>query len=684
MRLGIDVGGTFTDLVLVDEAGGRIHWAKTFSTPRDPAQAVMSGIRKVLAAAQAPADALTTIVHGTTIGTNALIERKGARVGLITTDGFRDVLDIGRIERPDGGLYDMSVDLPQPLVRRRLRLEVRERIGADGSVVTPLDEDGVRSAARFLRDEGVEAIAVCYLFSFLNPAHERRTRELCREIYPDAFVSISSEIAPEFREFERSSTTVLNAYLQPIVQRYLDSLSARLREAYDGVDLRLMQASGGMMPLDVARTHAIRIVNSGPAGGAVANSMMGRLAGHLHVIGVDMGGTSFDIGLVEHGRPRVCSDGMLEGYPVKIPMVDVDGIGAGGGSIAWIDPGGALNVGPQSAGAEPGPACYGRGGEHPTVTDANVVLGRINPDYFLGGEIRLDPGRAVRAIEQRVARPLKIPVEDAAWGILRIVTANMVKGISVRVIERGNDVREFAMLAFGGAGPLHAVEIADQLGMKRVIVPTFPSTLSALGAVASDTRHDFVRTLALSERDVTPGILSEALDELEAQGRARLAAEREPPDRLELHGSADMRYQGQSYEIPVPVTERRPLTAADVAATIARFHELHRQIYEFSAVDELVEFINVRMVAVGRTRPLALPRRPRGAPDPDVARKATRPVWFAGAGTVPCPVFDRARLAPGHAFAGPSIVEEPASSTVITPRARAEVDEYGNLIITLE
>ncbi len=684
MRLGIDVGGTFTDLVLVDGERQKVTCAKTFTTRTDPAQGVMTGIDKLLEAAGASIRDVETIVHGTTIGTNALIERKGARVGLITTEGFRDVLDIARIERPDAGLYDMSVDLPQPLVRRMLRCEVRERVGFDGTVVIPLDEESVRRAAGVLRDARAESIAVCLLFSFLEPAHERRVREICREVHPTALVSLSCEIAPEYREYERTSTTVINAYLQPIVQRYLDSLVGRLQEKYGAVDLRILQTSGGMMPLAVAREHAVRIVNSGPAGGAVACALMGRLAGETRVIGVDMGGTSFDIGLVEDGRPRVAAEGEFEGFPVKIPMVDVQGIGAGGGSIAWIDRGGALNVGPQSASSEPGPACYGRGGELPTVTDANLVLGRINPDYFLGGEIPLHPDRARAAIETHVARPLGLSLEEAAYGIVRLVTANMVKGISVSVVEKGHDAREFALLAFGGAGPLHAVEIADLLSMKKVIVPNFPAALSALGAAASDTRHDYVQTLALSEKDVTPEKLTRVFGALEDAGRRQLADERVPADAVEIVWLADLRYQGQSYELSTPVPQRRPLGRAEVEETIRRFHELHRKVYEFSAVDELVEFVNVRLIAVGKQKPLALPRLAAAGTDPAPARKGARKVYFAGLGFVETPVFERARLASGNRIQGPALIEEPASVTVLIPQTRLQVDDYGNLSIALE
>jgi len=684
MRLGIDVGGTFTDVVLIDDRSGQIHYTKVLTTPRNQAEGVVNGIEKILAATGRTMAEVDYLVHGSTIGTNALIERKGAKTGLITTEGFRDVLEIARIERPDEGLYDMTVDLPEPLVPRYLRVEVRERVGADGQVVTPLDEDSARRAVEYLKQEGVESIAVCLLFSFLNPAHERRIREICQEIHPEAYVSLSSEIAPEFREYERTSTTVINAYLQPIVVRYLESLAGQLEGQYGRVDLRIMQASGGSMTVEAARNHAVHTLNSGPAGGVVAGSYIGRLVGDSQLITVDMGGTSFDIGVVDQGQPRVHSEGEFEGYPVKIPMVDVHAIGAGGGSIAWIDQGGALNVGPISAGADPGPACYGLGGEEPTVTDANLVLGRLNPTYFLGGEMPLYPDLARKAIEARVAQPLGMSVEEAADGIIRLVNANMVKGISVSSIEKGYDVREFTLIAFGGAGALHAVELAEALGMKKVIIPPYPGTLSALGLLVSDTRHDYVQTVAVNEREVKPEDLLEVFLRLEKQGLDQLRAERVPEDRIEIVWSADLRYEGQSYEINTPVSHRdHRLTEEDVRETIRRFHELHQRIYEYSSIDEAVEFINLRVTAIGRVPPVSLAAGARGDADPSAAQKERRPVYFSGTGFVECPVYDRALLKPGNVVTGPCLVEEIASTTVITPGAQGVVDGYGNIVITL-
>jgi len=685
MRIGIDVGGTFTDIVLVDDTSGRTHYTKVMTTHHDLAEGVVSGIERILRQVGASFTTVDYLVHGTTIGTNALIERKGARTGLITTEGFRDVLEIARVERPDAGLYDMNVDLPEPLVPRALRLEVAERIGADGRVVRPLDEASVRRAAAVLKAAEVEAIAVALLFSFRHPAHEQRVGEILREVFPQASVSLSSEIAPEFREFERTSTTVINAYLQPIVDRYLDNLEGRLAERYRRVNLRIMQASGGTMTTEAARGHAVNLVNSGPAGGAQAAALVGRLTGDQQLISVDMGGTSFDIGLIDGGMPRVTSEGEFEGYPVKIPVLDVHAIGAGGGSIAWLDVGGALNVGPMSARSRPGPACYGLGGERPTVTDANLVLGRLNPDYFLGGEMKLDVQAARRAITAYIARPLGLPVEEAASGIIRVVNANMVRGISVNSIEKGYDVRDFSLVPFGGAGPLHAVELAQDLGMRRVIVPPYPGTFSALGLLIADIRYDYVTTLAEAAADVAPRDLLHRFIEMESLGRAQLRRDGVPPDRIEIVWSADLRYEGQSYELNVPILHANgDLTSEDVAETVQRFHALHQKVYAYGSAGEAVEFVNLRLAAYGRMpqHQWAVSREQWAVTARQPLVAAHRPVYFPGQGFVQTAIYRRETLPPGTLVEGPCLVEEIASTTVIPPGARGEVDGYGNIIVT--
>ena len=683
MRIGIDVGGTFTDIVLIDDVSGQIHYTKVLTTHDDLAEGVIGGIDKILGMVGAGFDRINYMVHGTTIGTNALIERKGARTGLITTQGMRDVLEIGRIERPAAGLYDIFVDTPLPLVPRYLRLDVKERVGADGQVVVPLDEESAREAVSFLKDQGVESIAVTLLFSFRNPVHEKRLQEICQSMFPEAAVSISSEIAPEFREFERTSTTVIDAYLAPVVERYIDNLEGQLRDRYGDVDLRIMQASGGSMTTEMAKYRAVNIVNSGPAGGALAAAYVGRLTGDRQVVSVDMGGTSFDVGVIDRGEPRVAPESQFEGFPVKIPILDVQAIGAGGGSLAWIDEGGALNVGPESAGSEPGPACYGLGGERPTVTDANLVLGRLNPDYFLGGEMKLYPELAEKAIRQHVAEPLMVALEEAAGGIIRVVNANMERAISVNSTEKGFDVREFALLPFGGAGPLHAVELAQDLDMKRVVVPPYAGTFSAVGLLVANTRYDYASTIAKNEKELTPEELLAAFKELETQGRDQLKEQNVPEDQIEIVWSVDLRYEGQSYELSTPVMRKELLTQADIKEIVDLFHDLHYRIYAYGSVDEMVEFINLRVAAIGKVLEVSLAHSGAGDGDAEIARKGSRPVHFPTEGFIDTTIHDRALLRPGHVVSGPALVEEMASTTVLTPGVEGTVDEYGNILVPL-
>jgi N-methylhydantoinase A len=683
MRIGIDVGGTFTDIVVIDDLSGRIYYTKVLTTHGDLAKGVISGIDKILGVVGNSFEQVEYLVHGTTIGTNALIERKGARTGLLTSEGMRDILEIGRIERPAAGLYDIFVDTPLPLVPRYLRLDVRERVGANGEVVVPLDEDSARQAVKALRDQAVESIAICFLFSFRNPVHEERVKEICEEVFPEATVSISSEIAPEFREFERTSTTVINAYLTPVVERYLDNLEGQLLSRYGDVDLRIMQASGGSMTTEMAKHRAVNVVNSGPAGGALAAAYVGRLTGDEQVISVDMGGTSFDVGVIDRGEPRVAPESQFEGFPVKIPILDVEASGAGGGSLAWVDEGGALNVGPESAGSAPGPACYGLGGEKPTVTDANLVLGRLNPDYFLGGEMKLYPELAKKAITDHVAKPLGVSLEEAASGIIRVVNANMERAISVNSTEKGFDVREFALLPFGGAGPLHAAELAQDLEMKKVVVPPYAGTFSAVGLLVANTRYDYAATVAKNEDQLKPQELLAAFKELEERGKAQLKAQKVSEDQIEVVWSADLRYEGQSYEISTPVVRRDTFTRADIDEIVKQFHDLHYRIYAYGSVDEKVEFINLRVAAIGKVPEISLAHNGAGDGDAEVARKGTRSVHFPAGGFIDTAIYDRALLQPGHTVKGPALIEEVASTTVITPGLKGTVDEYGNIIIPL-
>lgn len=681
MRLGIDVGGTFTDLVLIKDETGDIFYTKSLTTPNDLASGVLAGIEKILAVGGTSMEDIHYVSHGTTIGTNALIERKGAKVGLITTSGFRDVLEIARIERPDGGLYDIFVDLPTPLVPRYLRLEGDERIDAEGNIIKPLDDESVFKALETFKDNNVEAIAVCLLFSFKNPIHEHRIREICQEVYPQASVTISSDIAPEFREFERTSTTVINAYLLPITKKYINSLVNQLKEKYKEVDLRIMQASGGTMTADVAKLHAVHMVNSGPAGGALAAALFGRLAGENKIVSIDMGGTSFDIGLIVDGKPKVKSEGEFEGYPVKIPMIDVEGIGAGGGSIAWVDPGGGLNVGPESAGADPGPACYGNGGEFPTVTDANLVLGRLNPDYFLGSEMPLYLDKARAAIEQYVAKPLDLSVEEAAAGIIRVVNANMVRGISANTTQSGYDVREFSLLGFGGAGPLHAVELAEEIGVEKVIIPPYCSVFSAFGGVVSDVRHDYVKTVTIRQDQITSQILQKAYDELETKAQKLFAKEKIPKNRIHIERFADLRYEGQSYELTIPVSQKSKLADKDITKIISDFHTMHKRVYEYGDPTEGIELINIRLVGIGKVSEVELTQEKRNGTK-NSSHKDQRQVYFPGDGYLDTKIFARDQLRQGHQLEGQCLIEETTATTIIPPGWTGNIDAFDNIIIT--
>lgn len=669
----MDVGGTFTDVTLFDPDTGGLISAKAFTTPDDRAVGVLDGIAAALEGAGAQVDRVVEVVHGSTTGTNALIERTGARVGLLTTEGFRDVLEIGRIMRPDAGLYDFSVDLPLPLVPRHLRLEARERLDAQGRVLVPLDEDSVAEAAEAFAREGVEAVAVCFLFSFLDPVHEEAAERILARRLPGVPISLSSRICPEIREYERSSTTVMNAYLTPVMSTYLDSLQRRLQEMMGAVRLSVIQANGGSTSVASARRRSVTTVNSGPAGGVVAAAFYGRRNGRDRLVSVDMGGTSFDIGLVENGTCAVTTEGSFQGLPVRIPIIDLHIIGAGGGSIAFRDPGGALQVGPQSAGAEPGPACYGRGGTRPTVTDANLVLGRLNADYFNGGRMRLDVAAARRAVGA-LADEMGMGVEETALGIVRVVNANMAKGIAAVTILRGIDVRDFSLLSFGGAGGVHAVELAGALSMRETVIPPLPGTFSAVGLLTTDMRHDYVTAIGgMRTTDADPDMLEAAYRAMERQAAEELAAEGFTGTSTSFVRTADMKVAGQTYELSVPLPSAGPVTRTAIEALTEAFARLYRERYAYFFDGEPIEIVNIRVAGLGHNRPIELPTFPAAAADPSPARKGTRPVYFESAGFLDTAVYDRILLRPGMAIGGPALVEEQTSSTLVPPGSRAEV-----------
>ena len=692
-RLGIDIGGTFTDATLIDERSGQMWIDKVLSTPADPSIGFMHTTERILRkAAAAPAD-ITYVVHATTVATNSVIEGKVARAGFITTEGFRDMLEIARQIRPS--LYDLQFEKPKPLVPRYLCFGVPERLDARGEVLQALDEEAVRRVAGELRREGVESIAVCLLHSYINPAHEARIGQILAEEFPEAIVSLSSDIAPEFREYFRASTTVINAAIRPVVDRYLGRIEARLREKGVSAELLVMQSSGGVLTFAAAREKPVFMVESGPAAGVVAATYFGETLGYRDIISFDMGGTTAKAGLIRNGAPGVTKEYEVGaaarssaggskggGYPIRTPVIDLVEIGAGGGSIAWIDSGGVLRVGPQSAGAEPGPVCYRRGGTEPTVTDANLVLGRLNPDYFLGGEISLDVEGARRAIEEKCAGPLGMDVLAVANGIVEIANAAMVNALRLVSVQRGYDPRHFVMVAFGGAGPVHANRLAAEMDIPTTLIPMSPGVTSSLGLLATDLKHDYAVTLIRRTDALQAGEIEKVYRRLTVEGRAALERERIAPADMSFVRQIDMRYVGQSYELTVPLPAG-PLSAEDIVAATKRFHGEHDRAYGYSAPAEPVEFVNLRLTAVGRIAKPRLRELPAGATDPASARKASRAVYFSEAGGyVDCDVYDRYRLGAGALVAGPAIVEEVDSTAVIHPGYQAGVDRYGNLLLT--
>ncbi len=681
LRVAIDVGGTFTDAVLTDAAGHGLTAAKVPTTPNDRAIGVMNGIHAVAKAAGANEGAIVEVVHGSTTGTNALIERTGATVGFLTTAGFRDVLEIGRVQRPTEGLYDFTVDRPPPLVPRYLCLEAIERVGANGEIVTPLDEASVRAAAEVFAREDVEAVAICFLFAHRNADHEDRAAALIAERLPDIPISLSSQISPEYREYERASTTVMNAYLSPVMRAYLANLESRIAEEFGGTRLSVIQANGGSTSVEHAKAKAVTTVNSGPAGGVVAAAFYGRRHGRTRLVSVDMGGTSFDIGLIEDGQSRVTTEGDFQGLPVKIPIIDLHIIGAGGGSIAWIDPGGALNVGPRSAGAEPGPAAYGRGGTEPTVTDANLVLGRLNPGNFNAGQMALDLEAARKAVGT-LAEQMKTSPEEAALGILKVVNANMTKGIATVTIQRGIDVRDFSLVSFGGAGGVHAVDLARDLAMAEAVIPPLPGTFSAIGLLATEMRHDYVTALGgLVAGDADPDDLEAKFQAMEAEGRAELAAQSFDESDMRLTRMADLKVVGQTYELLLPLPNQGPVTRCGIEALLAAFGSLYRERYAFFFEGEPIEIVNLRLSAEGLNAPVAFPETADDGSDPAPARSGGRPVYFEGGGWTDTDVYSRDKLTCGMVVAGPAVIEEETSAVLIPPDAEATVAADGGLMI---
>lgn len=677
LRIGADTGGTFTDISIYDTATRELVVWKVSSTTSDPSEAIAAGIAEGLAAYGRRPDEVAYVGHGTTVATNALITGRFARTGMITTAGFRDVIEIRRQMRPD--LYDLQQVKPQVLAPRDLRLEVPERVDFDGSVRVPLDQEAVRAAARRLGEANVGAVAIGFLFGYLYPAHEEAAARILAEELPGVFVSTSSGVAPEYREFERFSTTVVNAALGPVMQGYLDRLRPRLIALGIAPEPRLTQSNGGVISAAEAAVFPVRTVLSGPAAGVMGALEIGRAAGMPDLITFDMGGTSSDVALIDRGRPQMANDAVVHGHPIKVPMLDIHAVGAGGGSIAWIDSGGHLKVGPQSAGAVPGPVCYGKGAVEPTVTDANVVLQVLNPTHLLGGRLPIEQA-AARAAIQGLAERLGLGVMETAQGILSVATANMAKAIRVVSVERGYDPRDYVLMAFGGAGPLHAARLARELEMRRVLVPRNPGILCSMGLLLTDLKTQFSAGRMVPLDPEGRAVLAETVAGLEAQAQAWFTAHDLTRGERATARSMDMRYRGQAFELPVDCPDG-PVTPELLETLRARFEEAHQQVYGYTLPDQSIDVIAVRVVATGHVDKAELVSAPLSGSAAD-ARIGSRDVWMPElGGFVACPLYDRAHLHPGNCITGPAIVEQFDSTTLVLAGQHATVDPYLNLII---
>jgi N-methylhydantoinase A len=688
-RVAVDTGGTFSDFVYLNEDTGAVSITKVASTPDDPSRAILQGVETLIAPPPSPppqagkdkvgASDVGFFCHGTTVGTNALLEGKGVRTGLLVTEGFRGIYEVAEQSRPYGpAIFDVMYDRPVPLVPPSRTGEVRERVDARGNVLIPLDEPALRDTLRGLKAKHIEALAVCLLFSFLHPRHEARVREIAAEELPGCNVSLSSEILPQIREYYRLSTTVINAYLQPILAHYVANLDRRLAGA--GVTTRqkyIMQSNGGTSTFAEAARTAVTTVLSGPAGGVTAGVAASRMTGIANIITFDMGGTSCDVALIKDGQPIFTSRGKIEGRDLAVPMMDINTVSAGGGTIAKIDHFGVLEVGPHSAGAVPGPACYGRGGELATITDCNLVLGYLSADNFLGGRMVLDRAKAEDAVA-RVAKPLSLGTAEAAEGIVRIIDVKMEEAIKAISTMRGHDLRDFMLLAFGGAGPLHAARMARDLGMAGVIVPLYPGVFSALGLLMSDVKHDYIRSRMTPIAALTPGDVDAVFAQLETQAREDLRRDGFGDQEIRIERALDMRYAGQGYEIAIPCAAA---DVSDLAVLRKAFDTEHKSQFGHMAPEEPVEVVSYRVRGVGLVPPVALPKfSPQGGTLADALRE-TRSVRFDGA-EVPCPVYQRERLDVGLPVPGPAILDQFDCTTVICAGQAARVDAWKNLIVT--
>jgi N-methylhydantoinase A len=680
--LGIDTGGTHTDLILISDDNGQVWTAKVETIPNAPLAGILEGIDQILSGSGVKIEHLDELVYGTTIVVNMLVQHQSMQTGLITTKGFRDVLEIGRAYRT-GNIYDINIQKPVPLVPRDLRFQVNERVNFRGEILEGLDEENCRSVARALKEKGVRSIAVCLLHSYANPTSEQRIKEIIHEEFPSAYISLSSEINPVFREYERTSTTAVNAFVSPSMVDHLNDFERQVNGRGFRGRQYTMQANGGKATFPEACQHPVQVINSGPVAGVIAGMYLAKITNYPNVITMDMGGTSCDIALIEGGEPRFATESSVEGYPVQIPTIDLNIVGAGGGSIAWIDTGGGLRVGPQSAGADPGPVCYCKGGSQPTITDANLVTGRLNPDYYLEGRVHLDIEAANRAITEKIAIPLGMKMLEAAAGITEVANATMVRAIKLISVERGYDPHDFTLIAFGGAGPLHAIRLAEELEFPTVIIPRYPGNTSALGLVLADIRHDYVITNIQLLEKATPDKVENAFQELEYQAIRKLDAEGIPPQARQLTRLYDLRYFGQGYEVTVSIPGA--IHSREDLDNVAReFHTSHRRAFGHAMEGDPVEMVNFRVRAIGYSSNQGMYKRLVFSPSAsnDGGLKGEREVYMRDK-YIRCKVYERKYIPTGRQIEGPAVIEQAGSTTLIFPEYIAQVDSTGNLTITL-
>ncbi|MEK4306294.1 hydantoinase/oxoprolinase family protein [Oceanobacillus sp. FSL K6-0251] len=679
-RIGIDVGGTFTDVCIFDEQSGKILIYKLSSTNKDPSTAIIDGINTIMEENNLLKSDINYLVHGTTVGTNAAIQRTGAKTGLLTTSGFRDIVEIARQTRPS--LYDLTEDKPEQLIKRRLRKEVDERILHDGSIYKKIDVEEAKKTVTELIEEGIESIAVCFLHSYINPEHEKVIKNIINETYPNVFVSISSEVLPEYREYERLSTTILNSYIGPVVSDYINRFENNLKN--NGIDVNpyISQSSGGTMSTSTTKKNPVRTALSGPSAGVSGAIYVSELAGFENIITLDMGGTSTDVCLIQDLKANSATGKKVAGFPVNLPMIDIHAVGAGGGSIAWIDSGGVLKVGPHSAGAEPGPVSYGLGGEEPTVTDANILLRRLNPKEILGGKMKVDSAGAHQAVDNKLAKPLNMENNEVAQGIIKVINSNIMRAVRVVSVERGHNPRDFTLVAYGGAGPLHAVDVARELGMKTVLIPESPGILCALGLLVADLKMDYVQTKIMMADSTNLNDIQIELKKLDSKAGKWFEKENIEESHRIVNRSLNMRYKGQNYELSVQLTGELE-NEAQLNQIIDRFHKTHEKRYGYANYKEEVQIVNFRTVVSAEKKKVSL-KKYKTDSESGKGIVDKRNVYFEECdGYVETNIYDRNLIGVGEEIQGPCIIEQLDSTIVVPPNVTAKMDEYRNIILNI-